>query len=366
MWRYCWIGIATIFLLYVTVGLLMVIRHPSVKIDYLADFNKTAIATPEDQRAWPIYRDALLAMGVGRARDSPNFSILEILDSKPGDPNWTKLESFLKNHSDSFAKLREATARRNLGFVASTSHADFSEKDRELFGVKVNKEEIELSKLRTLEDRWTIATLLPHMIHLKDSGMLLAADARRAAAAGDGNTALADIRAMFGVSRHCEEFAALICLLVGDAIQSNARHTIQDILTANPKLWSNDQLRDLAHQIAAAQIDWRRGFQGERSCFYDCMQRVYTDNGNGDGRLALQVSKDQNLFQLIESVSTGGPANASMFANAGVAFFALPAANMAIAGRKEMTAEYDRITDRALARLGEPYWSWKNEPSLDQ
>jgi hypothetical protein len=30
-----------------------------------------------------------------------------------------------------------------------------------------------------------------------------------------------------------------------------------------------------------------------------------------------------------------------------------------------MTAEYDRITDRALARLGEPYWSWKSEPSLD-
>jgi hypothetical protein len=171
---------------------------------------------------------------------------------------------------------------------------------------------------------------------------------------------------MFGVSRHCEEFPALVCLLVGDAIQEKARHTIQDIFTANSKLLSDDQLRDLAHQIAAAQIDWRRGFQGERNCFYDSMQRVYTDNGNGDGRLALQVSKDQNLFQLIESVSTGGPANSSMFANAGIAFFALPAANMAIAGRKEMTAEYDRVSDRALARLGEPYWTWKNEPSLDQ
>src|SRR4029079_8646833 len=39
--------------------------------------------------------------------------------------------------------------------------------------------------------------------------------------------------------------------------------------------------------------------------------------------------------------------------------------NMAIAGRKEMTGEYDRITDRALPRLGEPYWIWKNQPSLD-
>jgi hypothetical protein len=148
-------------------------------------------------------------------------------------------------------------------------------------------------------------------------------------------------------------------------MQTKARETIQEIVTANPKLWSNDQLRDLAHQLVASQIDWRRGFQGERTCFYDSMQRVYTDNGNGDGRLALQVSKDQNLFQLIESVTTGGAANASMFSNAGVAFFTLPAANMAIAGRKEMTAEFDQITDRALARLGEPYWSWKDQPSLD-
>ncbi len=367
-WRYGWMSVGAIFLLYVTAGLWMATRHPSVKVDYLADFNKPAIAVSEDQRAWPIYRDALLAMGGSPTKKSANEPRLDSLniDVKPGDPDWKKLEPFLKDHADSLAKLREAAARPKLGFVASTSHADFSPQDRELFGVTVPKEEFELSQLRTLEDRWLIATLLPDLQQLRYSGMLLAADARRAAADGDGNTAFADIRAMLGVSRHSEELPFLVCILVGDAIQNKARGTIQDILTSNPKLWSNDQLRDLAHQIAAAQIDWRRGFQGERTCFYDSMQRVYTDNGNGDGRLALQVSKDQNLFQLIESVTSGGAANASMFSNAGIAFFTLPAANLAIAGRKEMTAEYDRITDRALARLGAPYWSWKDQPSLDQ
>ena len=170
---------------------------------------------------------------------------------------------------------------------------------------------------------------------------------------------------MLGVSKHSEELPFLICILVADENQKLTRETIQDIVKANPKLWSNEQLRELAHQLAASQIDWRRGFQGERTCFYDSMQRVYTDNGNGDGGLALQVSKEKNLFQLIESVTSGGEATASMFSNAGIAFFTLPAANMAVAGRKEMTAEYDRITDRALARLGEPYRSWKSEPSLD-
>src|ERR1044072_515636 len=110
---------------------------------------------------------------------------------------------------------------------------------------------------------------------------------------------------MLGVSKHCEELPFLICTLVADETQKLSRKTIQDILHTNPKLWSDDQLRDLAHQLVTSQIDWQRGFQGERTCFYDSMQRVYTDNGNGDGRLALQVSKDQNLFQLIESVTNG-------------------------------------------------------------
>jgi hypothetical protein len=96
------------------------------------------------------------------------------------------------------------------------------------------------------------------------------------------------------------------------------------------------------------------------------MQRIYTDNGNGDGHLALQVSHDQNLFQLLNTVTNGGDASGSMFANAGVAFLTLPAANIAIGSRKEMVDTYDSITDKALARLGMPYWTWKNEPSLDQ
>jgi hypothetical protein len=365
MWRYCLIGVGTILLLYVTVALLMIFRHPTVKIDYLADFNKPAIAVPEDQRAWPMYRDALLAMGAAPTKEHADPPILAIVDAKPGKPDWKKLEAFLTEHAASFAKLREAATRPSLGFVASTSNADFSEKDRELFGVTVSKEEFELSKLRTLEDRWLLATLLPEMQQLNRTGQLLAADARRAAAAGDGNTAFADIRALFGVSHHCEELPFLICTLVADVTQKKAREAIREVVTANPKLWSNDQLRDLAHQLVTSQIDWHRGFQGERTCFYDSMQRVYTDNGNGDGGLALQVSKEKNLFQLIEAVTSDGAANSSMFSNTGVALFTLPAANMAIAGRKEMTAEYDRITDRALARLGEPYWTWRSEPSLD-
>ncbi len=95
------------------------------------------------------------------------------------------------------------------------------------------------------------------------------------------------------------------------------------------------------------------------------MQRIYTDDGHGDGRLALNVTHDKNLFEMIDWVSTEGAAHRSAFSNPALARLSLPAANMAIAGRKEMTDTYDQVTNHALARLGSPYWTWSKEPSLD-
>jgi hypothetical protein len=362
IWHYGWMSLAGLFLLYVIAGLWMATRHPTVKVDYLANFNKPAQAVPENERAWPLYRDALLGMGVHQKSD---WSSLETLDAKPGDPNWKSLEKYLTTHADSIVKLREAAAKPKLGFVTSTSQVDFTDKDRELFGVKLTKEQIEHDKNLSPKDRWLISALLPDLKSLRDTGFLLAADALRAAAAGDGHTAFADIQSLLGVSKHCEEMPFMVCILVADAIQNKARGAIQEILADYPKLWSDDQLRKLAHRLVAEQIDWRRGFEGERSCFYDSMQRIYTDDGHGDGHLALQVSRDQNLFQLLDTVTNGGDANASMFANAGVAFFTLPAANMVIGGRKEMIDTYDQVTDKALARLVSPYWTWAGEPSLE-
>src|SRR4029077_11024353 len=111
-------------------------------------FNKPAAAVPEDQRAWPLYRDALLSMGAAPTKEHADLPILDVVDAKPGDKNWKALEAFLTEHADSVAKLREAARQPSLGFVASTSQADFLAKDRELFGMTVPKEEFELSKLR--------------------------------------------------------------------------------------------------------------------------------------------------------------------------------------------------------------------------
>jgi hypothetical protein len=327
--------------------------RPDVKIDYLALINERALAVPEAQRAWPLYREALLSMGVkGESGDSDFASVIPHIDSKPGDAEWPELERFLADHADSLAKLRAAAARPDLGFVTSNSSVAFSPEDRELFGLSITNEQVEAFKSQTLEDRWLISTLIPDLQQLKTAALLLASDARRAALEGGADTAAADIAAMLGVSNHVQETPFLVNLMVANAVRSIACVTFQDMFRDNPQSWSDSQLRDLAHSLAAAQIDWRKGFETETACFHDVMQRFYTDDGHGDGRLAFRISRQQNIFAQLDSLTNYGPESTpSLFAADSLAMLALPAANMVVASRKEMTETYLGFINTAIAKI---------------
>src|SRR5262249_4418777 len=92
-WRYAWFGLAAIILFYVAAGLWMVTRRPTVKTDYLAALNKPIQEVPENERAWPLYRDALLALRSPAGHEASGaqkdpFAEFETLDLKPGDANW--------------------------------------------------------------------------------------------------------------------------------------------------------------------------------------------------------------------------------------------------------------------------------------
>ena len=52
-------------LAYVVTGLWMMTGRPSIKVDYLAIITERAKSVPESERAWPLYRTALLDLGPG-------------------------------------------------------------------------------------------------------------------------------------------------------------------------------------------------------------------------------------------------------------------------------------------------------------
>lgn len=364
IWHYGWMTLVALVGFYALMSVWQSFGRPTIRTDYLAIVNEVPAAVPESERAWPVYRTALAEMGFNKLEDgSPAKAFLDS-EAKPGQEGWPAREKFLTDHADAIVKLGAAASRKELGFVAATSQAGLSDADREFFGFKLTPEQIEAAKNAGPQDHWIISTLLPHMIQLRDAGRTLAADARRAAKHDDGDTAYANVVAMLGVSRHAEEMPFLVCLLVADAIQKQAREVIRDVLAEHPAVWTDARLRDLAHKLAASRTDWARGIEGERIAFYDSMQRTYTDNGYGDGRLALQVTPNQNLFQMLDAV-TDGKSAPSIFENTGVAMMTLPAANMFVASRREMVDLFDKITNDVQAYIDQPYWKRAAKSSWD-
>ena len=92
---------------------------------------------------------------------------------------------------------------------------------------------------------------------------------------------------------------------------------------------------------------------------FDFLQRIYSDNGSGDGRivpLAIEMfqalADDGNFF-----LGTAAP----------LSFFSapfIPFSDMLHASRKEMLAEYNRRVDKLESLIGMPLFEIKENPSL--
>jgi hypothetical protein len=96
------------------------------------------------------------------------------------------------------------------------------------------------------------------------------------------------------------------------------------------------------------------------------MQRLYTDEGNGDGRLAFRVNAQQNVFELLNSVMHGSSGHVSTLESDSLAMFMLPAANMVVASRKEMTDAYERFTVEAQVILETPLWEQQSRAPFEE
>ena len=104
----------------------------------------------------------------------------------------------------------------------------------------------------------------------------------------------------------------------------------------------------------------------ETACFHDTIQRFYTDDGHGDGRLAFRNSSEENIFALLESITNSGDDTAaSLYANDAVAMLMLPAANMVVASRHDMTKMYEASVHSAVAKIGTPLWEEQPTPAPD-
>src|SRR5205085_8240686 len=79
-------------------------------------------ATPEDQRAWTLYRKVIPQVELDEKLRTLHgtqgeFHLFDFYDAQPGQPYWTELTQWLNEHQQTLDLARKAAAKPAMGFV---------------------------------------------------------------------------------------------------------------------------------------------------------------------------------------------------------------------------------------------------------
>jgi hypothetical protein len=309
-------------------------RGSAVSRNYWQEINARR-ATPEDQRAWPLYRTAAVLI------EQDDFEFIENhRHIGPQNESWPALVEILDRSQEILEVTRQAATLPALGYLYGDP--EDAQAARDARANRLLAVDIALAS----ENQSLLDTDLSGLNALRALARLLRVDAERAAIAGRGTDAVQNIRALVAMSEHVQQPGAfLIDQIVGVAIFGIAAETTGRLLAEYQNLFTEDELVQLLELF----VNYRDGridvsFDTERIVFEDQLQRIYTDHGAGRGSITAD-----GLFAITELNKTGWKAGSWIIAP----FFAHLAAH-----REEERALFNESIDAQVAvRKGEP-WTW--------
>ena len=348
-------AVGAFVLLYAVVAISMSFNTPKVSFDPVKRYRESLpVAKSPDQVAWPAYRDALVKMGMGRDDPKRESAPVEAAsDSLPGSENWNAATAWLTANRAQIDAFCKATKRPVFGFPVGVAVSD---DDAALFGKNSQSNSIsnaaidnsDVDKLVTSEFP-SFGMLLPQLASLRDAAKIIASDMMMAVEKADGERATRDAEAIIALSIHAQEGRILLGDLVGMSIRSLVVNRILMALEWKPNTFTDSQLKRLQNALRSVPRALERpDFTYERLMFEDIVQRLYTDDGHGDGRFAPQW-KQLRLISALESISAGNDGKkqgATTQFTLLASFLSQPFAFYAIAGRKEALDHYDASIKR--------------------
>jgi hypothetical protein len=327
-------AIIALVLIYLGMALFFFLGRPTVKVNYIDRLNAPLASIPQDQRAWPIYREAIIALEYRQPGKISDEQLRGLLSATPRSKDWQKLVEFLTSHADGVELIRQGAHLPTLGVVYGS-------------GGSSDDPSVWPEATPQASGTFLFSVLLRHVSEMGLLTDVLAADAELARSRGDSDVLVRDLEALLGIVQQTNKEKFLSTANWSLRNRLVALKQISRTLSDAPQLLRDQDLQRLAHGLASVhsaaeliQMDH------ERMLFQDLVQRMYTDDGDGDGRLT------PTGIKLLRDVTSSSPK--STLNVRGLDLLVGPANFVVCAGRRELTDEYTQLMDLAESNLRRP------------
>ena len=340
-----------VLLLYVGLLIRFQFLRPNIAWNYTAEINAEALAVPEEDRAWPLYREALSRL----RKPAEGLDWNELIAARPGDESWPAMAAYLDDHGDVLRLLRKAAEKPRLGFYYGNADDYRSPLEDSLISYPIMWPP-------ESENPMVMSMSLGHIQYLRTLATVLRSDALRAAEAGDSSTVYADITAQLALAEHARDTTpSLVTDLMAFALFVMPLWTLDEILIEHRDALSDKQLQELAHRIGGTfgggRFEMR--LEGDRAFFRDLCQRIYSDDGHGDGVLTADGVRLLSEFEfphLLGLLAFDARHVSRNWQDDAALHLIGSGASAMFASRREMTELADSLMNDAEAQMRKPLW----------
>ena len=366
------------------------------KLDYTAEFNRSTIEASEEDKAWPLYQPLWVKFQMtgwqGKYVDMRRETIyLEDEQTgssprltQPSDEQWPQTVAMLKQHQELLDAFRQAAERKTFGLEIQSDPRKYSDRNyKALFPF------IEISELQSQMDGdqpevlhgAVVSIWLPHVQAMGEAAKLLQLDARQAVVEGDVDRVILNFEATMGLANQTASNPTLVSGLAALAVYRIGLEQLEEVISQEPNFFSQAQLVRLQDKIEETDIKSWLSYKSDHVMVKDMVQRCYTDDGNGDGRMTAAGMKwlNSDFFGIVSGLSNNAPAKIPPVENAMVRIYkwaqqewagfvdsefsksaVAPTTIFTCASRKEVLARAEELFAKIEADQKLPFWKSRN------
>ncbi|MFO0883639.1 MAG: hypothetical protein U0894_05535 [Pirellulales bacterium] len=294
-WQWTWKGaIAVSLVLALIYGLLAWWLHSGKVVihrNIYAEIESQVQKVPQDDRAWPLYREALSALKPDPdEHGTANFYASAInltLQSSKEDSQWLAIEEFVSQNQPAITLIRQGAKKKLLGFAANDP-----ENDKWLMAIDERTAyEVNEYVERVREDnRSRYGGYACPTVGIQRLEKLMNVDACVAIQKKDSSRFTEDVEVLVGIGSHQINSQLDITHLLSPEAEGMAAILVRHVLMQQPEMLSRSDLQRL-HQLfgrfgwESYRASWSDSAQRRQIAMEDFLQRYFTDDGNGDGHI---------------------------------------------------------------------------------